>query len=93
MVIGFLSMEIYLPYSHSLKEKRKTILSLRDRIKKKYNVAFTELEYHDKWQRSKIGIVTLNNHKTMIETIFQKILTEAEDSIEGEILKTEIQYF
>ncbi len=93
MVIGFLSMEIYLPYSHSLKEKRKTILSLRDRIKKKYNVAFTELEYHDKWQRSKIGIVTLNNHKTMIETIFQKILTEAEDSIEGEILKTEIHYF
>ncbi|MGD8540573.1 MAG: DUF503 domain-containing protein [Candidatus Aminicenantes bacterium] len=93
MVIGFLSMEIYLPYSHSLKEKRKTILSLRDRIKKKYNVAFTELEYHDKWQRSKIGIVTLNNHKTMIETIFQKILSEAEDSIEGEILKTEIHYF
>ena len=93
MVIGFLSLEIYLPYSHSLKEKRKTIVSLKDRMKKKYNVAFAELEYHDKWQRSKIGIVTLNNHKTMIDTIFQKIITEAEDSIEGEIIKTEILYF
>lgn len=93
MVIGFLSLEIYLPYSHSLKEKRKTIVSLRDRIKKKYNVAFAELEYHDKWQRSKIGIVTLNNHKAMIDTIFQKILAEAEGSVEGEIIKSEIHFF
>jgi uncharacterized protein YlxP (DUF503 family) len=93
MVIGFLSLEIYLPYSHSLKEKRKTLVSLKDRVKKKYNVAFAELEYHDKWQRSKIGIVTLNKRKTMIESIFQKILTEAEENLEGEIIKTEIQFF
>ena len=93
MVIGFLSLEIYLPYSHSLKEKRKTIVSLKDRVKKKYNVAFAELEYHDKWQRSKIGIVTLNNNKTMVEFIFQKILSEAEENIEGEIISTDIHYF
>jgi uncharacterized protein YlxP (DUF503 family) len=93
MVIGFLSLEIYLPYSHSLKEKRKIIVSLKDRVKKKYNVAFAELDYQDKWQRSKIGIVTLNNHKTMIESIFQKILAEAEENIEGEIIKTDIHYF
>lgn len=93
MVIGFLSLEIYLPYSHSLKDKRKTIVSLKDRVKKKYNVAFAELDYHDKWQRSKIGIVTLNNRKMIIESIFQKILTEAEENIEGEIIKTDINFF
>ncbi len=93
MVIGFLSLEIYLPYSHSLKEKRKTIASLKDRVKKKYNVALAELDYHDKWQRSKIGIVTLNNHKTIVESLFQKILSEAEENIEGEIIKTDIHYF
>jgi len=93
MVIGFLSLEIYLPYAHSLKEKRKTIVSLKDRVKKKYNVAFAELDYHDKWQRSKIGMVTLNNRKTMIDAIFQKIIADAEENIEGEIIKTEVHYF
>lgn len=93
MVIGFLSLEIYLPYSHSLKEKRKTIVSFKDRVKKKFNVAIAELDYHDKWQRSKIGIVTLNNRKMMVESIFQKILTEAEENIEGEIIKTAIHFF
>lgn len=93
MVIGFLSLEIYLPYSHSLKEKRKIIVSLRDRVKKRFNVAFAELEYHDKWQRSKIGIVTLNKRKMTIESIFRKIITEAEDNIEGEVIKTEVIFF
>jgi uncharacterized protein YlxP (DUF503 family) len=93
MVIGFLALELYLPYSHSLKEKRKTIVSFKERVKKRFNVAFAELEYHDKWQRSKIGIVTLNNRKSAIESVFQKIIMEAEDNIEGEVIETEFHFF
>ncbi len=93
MVIGFLTLEIYLPYSHSLKEKRKTLNSLKDRLKKKYNVAFAELDYQNKWQRSKIGVVSLNNLKRVVENIFHKIILDVEEKIDGEILHQEIQYF
>jgi len=92
MIIGFLSLDIFFPYCRSLKEKRKRLLSFRDRLKKKYNVAFAELEYHDKWQRTKIGIVTLNNEKKMVEKIFYKVIQDFEDNVEGELLKTEIQF-
>lgn len=90
MIIGLLTIEIYLPYSHSLKEKRKTLNMLKDRLKKRYNIAFAELDYLNKWQRSKIGIVTLNNQKNMIDRVFQKIIFEAEENIEGEILQKEV---
>ncbi|MCK4263719.1 MAG: DUF503 domain-containing protein [Candidatus Aminicenantes bacterium] len=93
MVIGFLTLEIYLPYSHSLKEKRKTLNSIKDRLKKKYNVAFAELDYQNKWQRSKIGVVSLNNLKRVVENIFHKIILDVEENIDGEILHQEIQYF
>lgn len=93
MVIGFFTLEIYLPYSHSLKEKRKTLNSLKDRLKKKYNVAFAELDYQNKWQRSKIGLVSLNNLKRVVENIFHKIILDVEENIDGEILHQEIQYF
>lgn len=93
MIIGFLTLEIYLPYSHSLKEKRKTLNSLKDRLKKKYNVAFAELDYQNKWQRSKIGLVSLNNLKRVVENIFHKIILDVEENIDGEILHQEIQYF
>lgn len=93
MIIGLLTLEIYIPYSHSLKEKRKTLNKIKDRLKKKYNIAFAELEYLNKWQRSKIGMVTLNTQKSMSEKIFQKIIREIEENIEGEILQKEIYYF
>ena len=93
MVIGLLTLEIYIPYSHSLKEKRKTLNRIKDRLKKKFNIAFAELEYLNKWQRSKIGVVTINTQKRMIEKIFQKIILEIEESIEGEILQKDIYYF
>jgi uncharacterized protein YlxP (DUF503 family) len=93
MVIGLLTLEIYMPYSHSLKEKRKTLNKIKDRLKKKFNVAFAELAYLDKWQRSKIGVVTLNNQKSIIEKIFQKIIQEVEENIDGEILQKELYYF
>lgn len=92
MVIGLLTLEIYIPYSHSLKEKRKTLNKLRDRLKKKYNIAFAELDYQNKWQRSIIGLVTLNTQKQIIEKVFQKIIQEAEENIDGEILQEKVYF-
>jgi uncharacterized protein YlxP (DUF503 family) len=93
MIIGLLTLEIYLPYSHSLKEKRKTLNKLRDRLKKRYNIAFAELDYQNKWQRSIIGLVTLNTRKQIIEKLFHKIVQEATENIEGEILQQQILFF
>jgi uncharacterized protein len=93
MIIGYLGLDIYLPGSHSLKEKRKQLNSFRDRLRKKYNVSFAELDFQDKWQRSKIGIITINNKQHMVEKILNSIIREAEDRIDGEILQKDIDYF
>jgi uncharacterized protein YlxP (DUF503 family) len=93
MVIGFLSIEIYLPYSHSLKEKRKRLSGIRARLTKKYNVAISELEYQNKWQRTKIGMVSLNSQKRPVESLFGKIIEDVEKNIDGQILDYETHYF
>jgi hypothetical protein len=93
MVIGFLSIEIYLPYSHSLKDKRRRLSSLINRLKTKYNVAFAELDYQKKWQRTTIGIVTLNSQKKVVDSLFQRIIADAEQNIDGQIINQQIYYF
>ena len=93
MIIGFLSLEIYIPYSHSLKEKRTRLSGLRNRLKNRYNVAFAELDYHKKWQRTTIGMVTLNNQKKIIERLFSKIIADTEKNIDGHIIEHQIHYF
>ncbi len=93
MIVGLLTLDIHLPYSHSLKEKRKRMLRIKDRLKNKYNVAFAELDFQDKLQRTRIGIVTLNSQKKIIEQMFQKIILEFQELIDGEILSRDIHFY
>jgi len=92
MIIGCLIIEIHIPFSHSLKEKRKRLISCRDRLKKKYNIAFAELDYQDKWQRTKLGIVTLNSEKKIVESLLQKVIRDVEENVDGEILQSHIYF-
>lgn len=93
MVIGILSIEIHLPYSHSLKEKRKRLSGLKARLTKTYNVAFSELDFQNKWQRTRIGMVTLNSQKKPVENLFIKIIEDIEKSVDGQIVDYQTQYF
>lgn len=93
MVIGFLSIELFFPYSQSLKDKRKILKSFKDRMRNRHNVAFAELDYQTKWQRTKIGLVTINSQKEPVENLFNKILEEAEKTIEGEIIDSHLYFF
>ena len=54
--IGVLTLELRLEHSHSLKEKRHVLESLKDRLRHKFNVAVAEIDYHDMWQLSLIHI-------------------------------------
>jgi uncharacterized protein YlxP (DUF503 family) len=59
--------------------------SLKDRLRAKFNVAVAELEYHDTWQRSVVGIVTISNEEHHVEESLQQVLAEA-DNILGPLL-------
>jgi uncharacterized protein YlxP (DUF503 family) len=92
MVIGLLSIEIFLPYAQSLKDKRRVMNAFKDRIKGRFNISVAELDYQDKWQRARYGIVTLNSQKSIVDQVLRKILLEAEQSLDAEITQAEIQY-
>lgn len=74
MFVGILQVEIFIPCSCSLKDKRKVINSLKDKIKSKFNVSIAEVDYHDKWQRTIIGLSMVNHKRGEIEIICQKIM-------------------
>jgi len=51
------------------------------------------LEFLDKWQRTRIGLVTINNQKIIIDKIFQQIIQEIEINLDGEIIKKYVDYY
>jgi uncharacterized protein len=85
MTVGLLTLELHIPQAQSLKDKRQIVRSLKDKLRGHFNVAVSELEYHDTWQRSVVGIVTLSNEQHHVEESLQKVLAEA-DRILGPVL-------
>jgi uncharacterized protein len=80
MVIGLLRVEVHYPESGSLKTKRFTLRSLADRLRKRFNVSFAEVEYQDLWQRSVLAVVTVNTDRKHADSTLSKVL----DLLEGE---------
>ncbi|HZS70869.1 MAG TPA: DUF503 domain-containing protein [Candidatus Acidoferrum sp.] len=77
MRIGLLTLELHIPEAHSLKDKRQIVRSLKDRLRKHFNVAVAELEYQEVWSRSIIGVVTLSNAEQHVEESLQHVLADA----------------
>ena len=85
MPVGLLTLELHIPDAQSLKDKRQVLRSLKDKLRREFNVAVSELEHHDTWQRSVVGIVTLSNEEKHVKEVLQKVLDEA-DGILGSFL-------
>ena len=79
MAVGLLTLELFLAESHSLKDKRQVLRSLKDRLRGNFNVAVAELDFEDTWQRSVIGVVTLANEDHHVEETLQRVLAEADN--------------
>ena len=85
MPVGLLTLELHIPDAQSLKDKRQVLRSLKDKLRRDFNVAVAELEHHDAWQRSVVGVVTLSNEEKHLKEVLQKVLDEA-DLILGSFL-------
>ena len=77
MPVGLLTLELHIPDARSLKDKRQILRSLKDRLRRKFNIAIAELDFHDVWQSSTIGIVTLSNAEQHVEESLQHVLEES----------------
>jgi len=85
-------MELQLSESHSLKDKRHTVKSLKDRLRSKFNVAVAEIDYQDTWQRSLISAVTVSSDHTRAEQTLQLVEREASAILGGALVGTTIEW-
>lgn len=86
MVVALLTIEIHIPGSMSLKDKRIVLNSIRDRIRKKFNVSVAEIDYQDKWQRAVIAFAAVSGSRSMLEEMMQKVFRLLDSDAQFEIV-------
>lgn len=91
--IGVLTLDLHIEHSHSLKDKRQVVRSLKDRLRAKFNVAAAEIDHQESWQQAVVGVVTLAGDRTRVEEVLQRVETEAANLLGSILVGTEREFF
>jgi len=59
MIIGISVFELHLPASRSLKDKRRVVKSLIEKLHQRYRVSIAETDFHDLHQRAEIALAAV----------------------------------
>jgi len=54
--VGIYSFELLFPESHSLKEKRMHLRSVKAQLTNRVSCSIAEVDHHDVWQRSRLTL-------------------------------------
>ena len=74
MIVGVLQLELSVPDAFSLKDKRRVIKSLKDRIAHAHNVSIAEVGALDEHRRSILGIAMVSNDSRYVNGALSKLV-------------------
>lgn len=61
MHVAALEIELHIPQSHSLKEKRAVVKPILEGVRHRFPVAAAEVAFQDKWQRCTLGFAAVGS--------------------------------
>jgi uncharacterized protein YlxP (DUF503 family) len=93
MFIGVCHIEIHVPDSGSLKTKRHSLRSLKDRIRNKFNVSVAEVEDNDLWQKATLAVAVVSNDKSHLNQTLDHVLNLVRSVPEISLLDYHIEIF
>jgi len=93
MFIGVCTIEMHIPESGSLKTKRHSLKSLKDRIRAKFNVSVAEVADNDLWQKASLAVAAVSNDKTRLNQTMDHVLDLVRSVPEVNLLDYHIEIF
>lgn len=73
-VVGVLNVRLVIRSANTLKDKRRIIKSLKDRIKNNFNVSISETGTLDNCQYSKLGIAMVGNDTNYVQSVLSGLI-------------------
>jgi len=67
MHLLLIKLTLQIPEAHSLKDKRRQIKSLKDRLSSRFNASVAEIDELDNWQRAVMGVCLISIDKNYLE--------------------------
>ena len=91
VLVGVCKIEFFFPASHSLKEKRRHILQVKQKILDRFKTPVSEVGWQDKWQRTTLAYAVVGDERAVIQERLHKTLSAIEALDVGEVLDIQME--
>ncbi|MCD4721491.1 MAG: DUF503 domain-containing protein [Desulfobacula sp.] len=91
MVVGTGKIKFKLYGVSSLKEKRRIVKSIINRIKNKFNISIAETDYNDSHLWAQIGFSIIGNNSRIVNSKLDKVFNMADDMGLAQITDTQME--
>lgn len=91
MIVGTCTVELFIPDSQSLKDKRQVLLSLKDRLRGKFNLSVAEVEEQDLWQKAVLGLACVANEARHVNQVLDQALNTIRSYPPVEIVRSRVE--
>lgn len=92
MIIGTLRLELGLYDAFSLKDKRRAIKSLKDKIAHRFNVSVAEIASLEDMRHGVVGVAMIGNDRAYIEGALSKIVDDVRAMRQADLEEYEIEF-
>lgn len=92
MFVGVLTLTLAIPEAMSLKDKRRAIRSLKDRLSGKHNVSVAEVDDLDEHRSAVIGVAMVANDRRFVDSCLSKIVDEVRVARQVNLVDYEIEF-
>lgn len=73
MIVAVAMFELHIEYAESLKEKRMVVRSIRDRLRRRFNVSCNEVAFHDLHQRARLALSFVADRSDNADSLLDRI--------------------
>ena len=80
MTIGILKVVLFIHDSNSLKAKRIVLHSLKAKLRNSFNLAVTQIDDEDKWQKATLAIVGVEKDRRNMDSILSRTVSFIENT-------------
>jgi hypothetical protein len=91
MVIGVCRLDLLMRENQSLKEKRRIVKQIIDRVKHRFNVSIAEVGNNDLWQSAQLGLCLVSNDRRFTNSSLDTILDFIETIHVAEVVNSDIE--
>lgn len=74
MKVGCCSLKFFLHGNRSLKDKRRVVKAIKDRLKNKFNISVAEIGDQDVWQNLHMGIVAVGSDYKYLDGLMNQVV-------------------